>query len=280
MGNRSKKWACCAAMMAAGLWMAQGSAPTALTAEAAAQPGHLIEQEQPENFEGFVWRIDTEGKELPRNFRTSEGAFQAPDEKYQLDASYKPSRKGLDTLRASGSAQCSPEEMKALYQELRKHTDGPIYDIDLRQESHGYLDGTAVSWYGERDWANLGKSQHASLRDEAKRLEAAVGKTVYMAELGKDKLPAGGKVVRVQNAESEQQVAEAAGFRYFRIAATDHVWPSEENIDRFIEFYRTLPKGAWLHFHCEAGVGRTTAYLDMYDMMRNPDVSFKDITYR
>ena len=280
MGNRSKKVVCGAALLAAGLWMAQGNAPTALAAEAAAQPGHLVEQEQPENFEGFVWRIDSEGKELPRNFRTSEGAFQAPDEKYQLDASYQPSRKGLDTLRASGSAQCSPEEMKALYQELRKHTDGPIYDIDLRQESHGYLDGTAVSWYGERDWANLGKSQHAALRDEAKRLEAAVGKTVYMAELGKDKLPAGGKVVRVQNAESEQQVAEAAGFRYFRIAATDHVWPSEENIDRFIGFYRTLPKGAWLHFHCEAGVGRTTAYLDMYDMMRNPDVSFKDITYR
>ena len=81
MGNRSKKWACCAAMMAAGLWMAQGSAPMALTAEAAAQPGNLIEQEQPENFEGFVWRIDSEGKELPRNFRTSEGAVQAPDEK-------------------------------------------------------------------------------------------------------------------------------------------------------------------------------------------------------
>ena len=46
MGNRSKKWACCAAVMAAGLWMAQGSAPMALTAEAAAQPGNLIEQEQ------------------------------------------------------------------------------------------------------------------------------------------------------------------------------------------------------------------------------------------
>ena len=152
MGNRSKKMVCGAALLAAGLWMAQGNAPTALAAEAAAQPGHLVEQEQPENFEGFVWRIDSEGKELPRNFRTSEGAFQAPDEKYQLDASYQPSRKGLDTLRASGSAQCSPEEMKALYQELRRHTDGPIYDIDLRQESHGYLDGTAVSWYGERDW--------------------------------------------------------------------------------------------------------------------------------
>lgn len=283
MGYQSKKSWLGVAVLAASVWMMPGTLPVSqadVLEAVEAQPGHLAELENPQDFEGFVWRVDTEGTALPRNFRTTDDAFQAPDEKFQLDASYVPSRAGLDTLHASGSAQCSPAEMKALYDELRKHTDGPIYDIDLRQESHGYLDGTAVSWYGERDWANLGKSQHAALRDEAKRLEAAVGKTVYMAELGKDKLPVGGKVVRVHQAESEQQVAEAAGFRYFRIAATDHVWPSEENIDRFIAFYRTLPKGAWLHFHCEAGVGRTTAYLDMYDMMRNPDVSFKDITYR
>ena len=271
MGYQSKKQWLCIALLAAGVWMMPGTlpAPQASVIEAAqAQPGHLAEQENPADFEGFVWRIDSEGTELPRNFRTTDDAFQAPDEKFQLDASYQPSREGLDTLHASGSAQCSPAEMKALYTELRKHmkNDGPIYDIDLRQESHGYLGGTAVSWY--------------ALRDEAKRLQAAVGKTVYMAPLGKDKLPAGGKVFRVKEAQSEQQVAEAAGFHYFRITATDHVWPTEANIDRFIAFYRTLPKDAWIHFHCEAGVGRTTAYLDMYDMMRNPGVSFKDITYR
>lgn len=33
-------------------------------------------------------------------------------------------------------------------------------------------------------------------------------------------------------------------------------------------------------FHCEAGEGRTTAYMAMYDMMKNPDVSLKDILYR
>ena len=281
MEDQSKKQWLGAALVAAGIWMIPGVSvmpPVAFAAQA--QPGHLIEQENPADYEGFVWRIDTEGTALPRNFRTTDDAFQAPDEKFQLDASYIPSREGLDTLHASGGAQCSPEEMTALYTELRKHTDGPIYDMDLRQESHGYLDGTAVSWYGERDWANIGKSQSAALRDEAKRLKDAVGKTVYMAPLGKSKLPEGGKVGRVQEAQSEQQVAEAAGFRYFRIAATDHVWPTEENIDRFIAFYRMLPKDAWLHFHCEAGVGRTTAFLDMYDMMRNPGVSFKDITYR
>ena len=68
--------------------------------------------------------------------------------------------------------------------------------------------------------------------------------------------------------------------RYFRIAATDHVWPTPENIDRFLAFYRTLPQDAWLHFHCEAGVGRTTAFMVMTDMLKNPSVSLKDILYR
>ena len=53
-----------------------------------------------------------------------------------------------------------------------------------------------------------------------------------------------------------------------------------ENIDRFLAFYRTLPQDAWLHFHCEAGVGRTTAFMVMTDMLKNPSVSLKDILYR
>ncbi|MDY2905446.1 MAG: protein tyrosine phosphatase, partial [Caecibacter massiliensis] len=36
----------------------------------------------------------------------------------------------------------------------------------------------------------------------------------------------------------------------------------------------------WLHFHCEAGMGRTTAFMNMYDMMKNPSVPLKDILYR
>lgn len=43
---------------------------------------------------------------------------------------------------------------------------------------------------------------------------------------------------------------------------------SPENIDEFIKLYKSLPKDAWLHFHCEAGKGRTTTFLAMYDMMK------------
>ena len=186
------------------------------------------------------------------------------------EATHARSIREISRALSGASTTTARRRCRAISAKLREKTAGPIYDVDLRQESHGYLDGIPVSWYGERDWANLGKSQHEALADERHRLHTALHKTVYIAPLGKNKLPEGGEVRRVQKVQTEQEVAEAAGMRYFRIAATDHVWPTPENIDRFLAFYRTLPQGAWLHFHCEAGVGRTTAFMVMTDMLRNP----------
>lgn len=84
----------------------------------------------------------------------------------------------------------------------------------------------------------------------------------------------------VRRVQTEQELAESKGVHYVRLANTDHLWPTPDEIDRFLAFVRTLPDDAWLHFHCEAGAGRTTAYMVMYDMMKNPDVSYRDIVYR
>ena len=163
---------------------------------------------------------------------------------------------------------------------LKEQAKGPIYIVDLRPESHGLINGTAVSWYGERDWGNLGKSKRAALRDEKSRLKAVRGKDVTMAKLGKAKKPVDPVTVKAESVMQEEQLVKSRGLRYFRIAATDHVWPSAENIDAFIRFVRKLPKDAWLHFHCQAGEGRTTAYMAMYDMMKNPDLPLTTILSR
>ena len=47
-----------------------------------------------------------------------------------------------------------------------------------------------------------------------------------------------------------------------------------------VPFSVVLPDDAWLHFHCRAGKGRTTSYMAMYDMMRNPQVPCEDIISR
>jgi hypothetical protein len=51
-------------------------------------------------------------------------------------------------------------------------------------------------------------------------------------------------------------------------------------MDDFIAFARNLPADTWLHFHCQAGKGRTTLFLVVYDFLRNPDVAEKDVVYR
>ena len=124
--NMQKKTSLVLAGLMAGLMLSPMPSYAAAQEQSAAVTGKLIEQENPRDYEGFVWRVDSEGTALPRNFRTSEDQFKAPNKKFKLDVNYQPSRAGLDTLRVSGAAQCSPAELKALYAALRAKTSGPI----------------------------------------------------------------------------------------------------------------------------------------------------------
>ncbi len=243
------------------------------------------------DYSGFVWRLDSPNKsELPRNFRTCKSDYTNPIKgkvaKF-MKADYQPTRKGLDGLNISGSAEMSLNEFKVVVNELKKVAKGPIYDMDLRQESHGYFDGQAVSWYGLRDWGNADKKDNvkAILKDERDRLHAAEtskdGVVVADAKAGKyDKYAADPKTIKVTKAQTEEEVAKSLGINYYRITARDHIWPQPQYIDQFISFYKALPQNAWLHFHCEAGAGRTTAYMAIVDIMNNPDLELKEILQR
>ena len=69
---------------ASALFLPQGSA----AAQQVAVPvGRTAKTENPAAFEGFVWRLDNDGKEaLPRKFRTSAAALRAPNKKFHLAA--------------------------------------------------------------------------------------------------------------------------------------------------------------------------------------------------
>ncbi len=243
------------------------------------------------NYQGFVWRRDAEDvAELPRNFRTCQSPYtnEITDKVAPFMENHQnPTREGLDTLDISGSAEMSRKGFAAALTEIKKYAKGPIYDVDLRQESHGYFDGTPVSWYGLRDWGNADKNEDLALiqKDEKMRLKAAQNSKdgVVTADLESgayDKYATNVEKRNVQKAQTEEELAKELGVNYFRIPARDHLWPSPAMVDRFMDFYKTLPENAWLHFHCEAGAGRTTAFMVMTDILKNPDVSLEDILAR
>lgn len=86
-----------------------------------------------------------------------------------------------------------------------------------------------------------------------------------------------GVELTVEKWQTERELAEAEGMHYMRLACPDHCWPPAEVIDSFIDFARNEEDDAWLHFHCQAGSGRTGAFMTIYEMMQKPDAPVEEI---
>lgn len=205
--------------------------------------------------------------ELPHHFRTAKTPFKETTHPI-------PSRLGLDRLKVSGSSQFSLNGLKAV---LSAIPSSKVTFIDLRQESHGFLNGIGVSWYSDRDWANKGKTLNQIQEDEWNRLKQTIDqKIAFMFISKKYPLP-----FYVQTVSTEQEVVKSHGMGYIRIPVTDHLKPSPAAVDEFIQTITSLPNDTWIHIHCAAGEGRTTQFMTMYDMMQNASyVSMEDIFKR
>ncbi len=206
--------------------------------------------------------------------------FGKPRPRYHIDG-YTPSLEGLDRLNISGSAQFSEPQFHQLAKTLRKLAKGKqIYVIDLRQESHVFLNGNPISWYEEHNWANAGLSLAQIRRDEAERFGALIGQTIDVYGVSHDSR-SGHTKITVHSCVMEQTAVEDENFVYLRLPAPDLSWPPPELIDAFIEFVKGIDmKHSWLHFHCHAGTGRTGIFMMLYDKLKNPTVPMADIAIR
>lgn len=223
---------------------------------------------------------------LPRQFRSCLGPLK--------DGPNPPSAKGLKEINASGSAQYSKEQLRAVL--ASTHVRSPLIVVDLRQESHGFLHvqpplygetEIAIGWFAERDWMNVGKGLPSIEVDERQRLTAAARTHPLVVNWIKTKTAEDGictadaHTVNPSAFSSEQEVVEELGQTYLRLPTTDHVRPRDAEVDEFVRFASKLPRDAWLHFHCRGGDGRTTTFLVMHDTMCNaPDVTVDDIVRR
>ena len=180
----------------------------------------------------------------------------------------------LTEERMSGSAQFSEAQFSELAAQLKEQA-GHVYVVDCRQESHGFINGIAVSWCGENNAANHGMTAE-EIEAAEEELGAVTGKTVT-AFTSENDLPVSGMDMLAETWNTERALVEAAGFSYLRLACPDHCWPPSGVIDAFIGFAKDLPGDAWLHFHCQAGSGRTGAFMTVYEMMQKPDTPVEDI---
>ncbi len=174
----------------------------------------------------------------------------------------------------SGSAQFSEDQFRLLAERLRQQSEN-VWIIDCRLETHGLINGMAVSWCGADNDANLGKSTE-EVEAEEEALSALVGTSVTAYTTENDQ-PVQGQELAVEKWETERALAESEHMHYLRLACPDHCWPPAEVIDGFIAFAGALEKDAWLHFHCQAGSGRTGAFMTIYEMMQKTDVPVEEI---
>lgn len=206
-------------------------------------------------------KIDSKKKaKMPKRFRKTTDNIEKKDVNL----------KGLTSLNASGSAQFTGNNIKMMKEQIG---NVPIAVVDLRQESHGFINNLAVSWVGEdNNKANKGLSRDEVLKDESKKL-----KDIELNE----EIDIDGKDIIPTKVQSEKELVEENGMSYIRIPVTDNERPSDEMVDYFIKEVKKMPKNTWYHFHCKAGIGRTTTFMTMYDMMKNSkDVSLDDIMER
>lgn len=214
---------------------------------------------------------------LPRHFRTCQSPISS-------EVDRMPSLEGLDRLRISGSGQFSQLSWQSIKRATRH--PGPFFDVDLREETHGFLNGSAISLYASRNSGNSGKSDAAIHQEEDAWLEELAKKeTIILREVTEKEE---GYIIKTKplhfivcEVSSEKNFMKQAANGYLRLYVTDHDAPATEDVDRFISFVRQLPLSAWVHFHCSAGQGRTTTFMCMYDIMHNAKkVPLEDILLR
>ena len=203
---------------------------------------------------------------IPKNFRKTSTLLNDENNK-DLNLS------GLNTLNISGSQQFCEYNLPILINSI--NTTLPITIIDLRQESHGFINGLPISWANAKNDANIGLTKNQVLLDEKNKLNSIklnVPLTFYNHK---------NITIVPTKVEDENHLAYSKSLSYKRITVTDGKIPKDDMVDYFVKLVISEPKNSWFHFHCKQDIGRTTTFMIMYDMIKNSTkVSAEDIIKR
>ena len=136
-------------------------------------------------------------------------------------------------------------------------TSLPITVIDLRQESHGFINGTPVSWSNLKNDANIGLTKEQVLLDETSKLNS-IKLNVPITFYNHANI-----TIVPTKVNNENQLVNSKSLSYIRIPVTDGKIPTDDMVDYFVELVKSQPKNTWFHFHCKARY-RKNYYLHDY----------------
>lgn len=151
---------------------------------------------------------------------------------------------GLD---CSGSQQYTFEELQEiLTSKIPNRNRDSIVFIDLREEPHlMHYSSVTASIQSAKAMAYNGLSARVIQENEEAFVQTY---PIY---------------------QTEEACVKEFGARYCRIPVTDTTRPEDSDVDHFIDLLRNIEgKNYWLHFHCLAGLGRTTTFMAMYEMIK------------
>ncbi|GKX66685.1 fused DSP-PTPase phosphatase/NAD kinase-like protein [Inconstantimicrobium mannanitabidum] len=197
---------------------------------------------------------------LPNHFRTTSNLAKLKNSNFNLA--------GLNELNISGSQQFSKNNLSILLKNIG--TNLPITIIDLRQESHGFINEFPVSWENKRDNANTGLSvSQITMRERSLLKDIPLNQPLTFTNKPE-------VTVIPKTTFDEQDLVKENNLSYLRLPVTDYELPTNQAIDYFTQFVKKHPRNTWIHFHCKEGVGRTTTFMIMYDIMKNCNLATLD----
>lgn len=179
------------------------------------------------------------------NFRSMQDRILSPQD---VDVT------GLRELQASGGTSVRFIDL----QYRLRHIKGPKIIVDGMAEFHGYINGIPSTFFGYQ-------------REGSPNFKHIIRRLIFT----------GTSEIRPELVTSEAVEAPKYGFEYKKVNVGSQFIETDQNIDEIVTFYDSLPKDAWVHFHCAHGKGRTSILLVMLDTMKNaPQVSLESIIKR
>lgn len=231
---------------------------------------HSLLPQDDVKYEHPVLALNTlnESKLKVQNFRSSDDLWLDPNVEFD--------HWGLKDLHASGSNQYSPAGLGILFNRLKKTTNN-IVVVDLRHDDHLFINGLNVSSFETKEallkprTPEMIKESELNLKATIKGLNAVeihAIETKYPKDSFDDRFSL--QLVPVE-VETPEELVNRLGANYLLVGTKRFSEASDDDIDRFINYYRQMPPDTWYHFHCKKGKSRTTFFLTLYDMMLNAD---------